>query len=164
MFLWISMPAISSRQDENKLPQKSVLFRCNFRYKRKQFIGQKVPAANTACSAQKPTLTHFPQPGTPRGIILPWHFLPSALQPHEPCMLLINQKLTSLIRTRCSWVSQELSHAGTAGSALIRHEQASFSPLQPFIHLDQLVHSDTLKLSAGYLPCFGVKNKVVLMS
>lgn len=41
--------------------------------------------------------------------------------------------LTGLMGTRCSWVSLDLSHTGTAGSALIRHKQVSSSLQQPFI-------------------------------
>lgn len=49
---------------------------------------------------------------------------------HPPKSLFV---LIVFMRTRCSWVSLDLSHTDTAGSNLIRHKQVSSPLKQPFI-------------------------------
>lgn len=132
--MWISMPAISLRKDENKLPQKSI---CSDRVcLRKQFLGRKFPAETWPAVFRNQTWHTSLNQGLPEELFYP-HVLAICLavtramhSSHQTKPLSV---LTGLMGTRCSWVSLDLSHTGTAGSALIRHKQVSSSLQQPFV-------------------------------
>lgn len=129
------MPALSSRQEENKLHQKSILFRYSLPQETIYWPAGSFSWRGQQCLETDSNILPLTRDSQRNfsALTLFAICLAATWAMHSSHQLKSFFVLIVFMRTRCSWVSLDLSHTDTAGSNLIRHKQVSSPLKQPFV-------------------------------